>query len=84
MGLVLIRCSGLGPHLAVMGEPRGFSRVAAAFSSYDAKITADSDCSHEIKRHLLLGRKAMTNLDVAFSPGKEQAAGVWETCLAPG
>ena len=27
------------------------------------KITADSDCSHEIKRHLLLGRKVMTNLD---------------------
>ena len=28
-----------------------------------SKITADSDCSHEIKRHLLLGRKAMTDLD---------------------
>ena len=28
-----------------------------------SKITADSDCSHEIKRHLLLGSKAMTNLD---------------------
>ena len=28
-----------------------------------SKTTADSDCSHEIKRHLLLGRKAMTNLD---------------------
>ena len=28
-----------------------------------AKITADGECSHEIKRHLLLGRKAMTNLD---------------------
>ena len=28
-----------------------------------SKITVDSDCSHEIKRHLLLGRKAMTNLD---------------------
>ena len=28
-----------------------------------SKITAESDCSHEIKRHLLLGRKAMTNLD---------------------
>ena len=28
-----------------------------------SKITADSDCSHEINRHLLLGRKAMTNLD---------------------
>ena len=28
-----------------------------------SKITADSDCSHEIKRHVLLGRKAMTNLD---------------------
>ena len=29
----------------------------------DSRITADSDCSREIKRHLLLGRKAMTNLD---------------------
>ena len=28
-----------------------------------SKITVDSDCSHEIKRHLLLGRKAMKNLD---------------------
>ena len=28
-----------------------------------SKVTADSDCSHEIKRHLLLGRKAMINLD---------------------
>ena len=28
-----------------------------------SKITVDSDCSHEIKRHLLLGKKAMTNLD---------------------
>ena len=28
-----------------------------------SKITADGDCSHEFKRHLLLGRKAMTNLD---------------------
>ena len=28
-----------------------------------SKITADDDCSHEIKKHLLLGRKAMTNLD---------------------
>ena len=28
-----------------------------------SKITADSDCSHKIKRHLLLGRKVMTNLD---------------------
>ena len=28
-----------------------------------SKITADGDCSHEMKRHLLLGRKAMTNLD---------------------
>ena len=30
------------------------------------KIIADGDCSHEIKRHLLLGRKAMTNLDSIF------------------
>ena len=31
-----------------------------------SKITADGDCSHEINRHLLLGRKAMTNLDSIF------------------
>ena len=33
------------------------------FIFLDSKITADGDCSHEIKRYLLLGRKAMTNLD---------------------
>ena len=33
------------------------------FTFLGSKITADGDCSHEIKRHLLLGRKAMTNLD---------------------
>ena len=33
------------------------------FFYLDSKITADGDCSHEIKRHLLLGRKVMTNLD---------------------
>ena len=33
------------------------------FTFLGAKITADGDCSHEIKRRLLLGRKAMTNLD---------------------
>ena len=32
----------------------------------DSKITADGDCSHEIKRHLLLARKVMTNLDSIF------------------
>ena len=33
------------------------------FIFFGSKITADSDCSHEIKRPLILGRKAMTNLD---------------------
>ena len=33
------------------------------FNFLGSKITADSDCTHEIKRHLLLGRNAMTNLD---------------------
>ena len=33
------------------------------FTFLDSKITTDGDCSHEIKRHLLLGRKAMTKLD---------------------
>ena len=39
-----------------MGTVRGFLFLGS-------KITADGDCSHEIKRHLLLGRKVMTNLD---------------------
>ena len=34
-----------------------------------SKITADGNCSHEIKRHLLLGRKAMTNLDSILKNG---------------
>ena len=34
-----------------------------------SKITADGDCSHEIKRHLLLGRKAMSNLDSILKSG---------------
>ena len=36
------------------------------FIFWGSKITADGDCSHDIKRHLLLGRKVMTNLDSIF------------------
>ena len=36
------------------------------FIFFGSKITVDCDCSHEIKRHLLLGRKVMTNLDSIF------------------
>ena len=38
--------------------------VVTDFLFLDTKITADGDCSHEIRRQLLLGRKAMTNLDI--------------------
>ena len=38
-------------------------KTVSDFIFLGSKITADSDCSHEIKRHLLLGRKVMTNLD---------------------
>ena len=37
--------------------------VMTDFLFLDSKITANGDCSHEIRRHLLLGRKGMTNLD---------------------
>ena len=40
--------------------------TVADFIFSDSKITADGDCSQEIKRRLLLGRKAMTNLDSIF------------------
>ena len=44
--------------------------TVADFILGGSKITADGDCSHEIKRHLLLGRKAMTNLDNITLPTK--------------
>ena len=41
----------------------GTVKTVTTFIFMDSKITADGDCSHEIKRCLLLGRKVMTNLD---------------------
>ena len=40
--------------------------IVTGFLFLGSKFTADGDCSHESKRHLLLGRKAMTNLDTIF------------------
>ena len=42
---------------------REIMETVADFILGGSKITADGDCSHEIKRHLLIGRKVMTNLD---------------------
>ena len=51
-----------------------------------SKITADGDCSHEIKRRLLLGRKVMTNLDSSdcFLCGKSQANRLYLECVLGG
>ena len=50
-----------------MGNRWGNSRNSVRLYFFRApKITADGDCSHEIKRRLLLGRKALTNLDSIF------------------
>ena len=46
-----------------MVDRRGQVEAVTNFISPGSKITADGDCSHEMKRHLLLGRKAKTNLD---------------------
>ena len=46
-----------------MGNRWGNSGNSDRFYFFGFQITTDGDCSHEIKRHLLLGRKAMTNLD---------------------
>ena len=46
-----------------MENRRGKVKEVTDFLFLSSKITADGDCSHEIKRHLLLGRKAITNLD---------------------
>ena len=55
-----IMASGLIISWQVDGETM---ETVTKFVFLGSKITADGDCSHEIKRHLLLGRKAMTNLD---------------------
>ena len=53
------------------------------FILFGSKITADGDCSHEIKRRLLLGRKVMTNLDSIFKsrdstlPTKSISSRLW-------
>ena len=44
-------------------------RIVSDFILGGSKITADGDCSHEIKRHLLLGRKVMANLDSILKSG---------------
>ena len=49
-----------------MGNRWGAVETVSDFIFLGSKITADGDCSHEIKRHLLLGRKVMTNLDGVF------------------
>ena len=49
-----------------LGNRWGNSRNSVRLYFLGFKITADGDCSHEIKRHLLLGRKVMTNLDSIF------------------
>ena len=49
-----------------MGETEETAETASDFIYWGSKITADGDCSHEIKRRLLLGRKVMTNLDNIF------------------
>ena len=45
-----------------MANKRGKAEAVTDFISLGSKNTADSDCSHEIERHLLLGRKAMTSV----------------------
>ena len=49
-----------------MGNRWGNSGNSVRLYFWGSKITADGNCSHEIKRHLLLGRKVMTNLDSIF------------------
>ena len=51
------------PNLITSWQIDGGKMESDTLYFLSSKITADSDCSHEIKRHLLLGRKAMTNLD---------------------
>ena len=75
-----IMASGPIPSWQVDGET---VQTVADFIFLGSKITADGDCSHEIKRHLLLGRKVMTNLDSILNsrditlPTKVRLVRIW-------
>ena len=60
-----IMASGLITSWQIDGET---VETVSDFIFLGSQITVDGDCSHEIKRHLLLGRKVMTNLDSIFKP----------------
>ena len=59
----LMQRTGLLVKTLVLGRIEGRRRSSGQFYFLGLEITTDGDCSHEIKRHLLLGRKIMTNLD---------------------
>ena len=62
-----IKASGPNTSWEIDGE---IVETVADFIYLGSKITADGDCSHEIKRHFLLGRKVMTNLDCVLKSRK--------------
>ena len=57
-----------------MANRKGKGRAVTDFLFLDSKITVDGDCSHEVKRCLLHGRKAMTNLDTHFKKQRHHFA----------
>ena len=64
--LCFLKCMGrvwVRLELTSWKRDREKMKTLTGFIFLGSKITTDSDCSHEVKRHLLLGRKAMTNLD---------------------
>ena len=71
-----IRASGPITSCEIDGETM---ETVSDFILGGSKITADGDCSHEIKRHLLLGRKLMTNLDSIF--GEDNGTPLQYSCL---
>ena len=69
-----------------MANRRGKVEGVTDFIFLSSKITVDGDCSHEIKRHLLLAREVMTNLDSILKRGDihyQRNANLQEVNLAP-
>ena len=75
VGFLLRRCSGKGLHLAMTGEPRGFSRVTAGFSSYDGEFSPGIE-----PRSSALQEDSLP----AEPPGKPKNTGVGSLSLLPG
>ena len=78
LNIIKTKIMASGPNIAWQTEGEKVE-VVTDFFFLGSKITVDSDCSHEMRRHLLFGRKAMTNLDSVLKGGDITVGKGWDS-----